>query len=432
MVLIKKIVAREILDSRGNPTVEVDVITDSEVRGRFSVPSGASTGEYEAVEIRDGDPKRYLGKGVQSAVNNVKDVIAPALVGMDVANQQAIDKKLNALDGTANKGRLGANAILGVSVACAKAAALSQKKALYDYVGERQGVVLPVPMMNVINGGAHADNGLDFQEYMIIPFGFDRFSEALRAGTEIFHTLKRILKKKGMATSVGDEGGFAPHMKSEKDLNEEPLRLLLSAISAAGYKAGEQVGIGLDVAASEFYDRETQKYSLHDQGALSSAAMVDYYAGLMERYPIMSIEDGFDQNDWDGFAKLTQKKGAATQIVGDDLFVTNEAKLRRAIESQVANAILIKPNQVGTLSETLATVKLAQSAGYGVVLSHRSGETEDTTIADLAVATNAGQIKTGSLSRTDRVAKYNQLLRIEEELGDRARFLGKAVFERKT
>lgn len=428
MTTITAIHAREILDSRGNPTIEADVWVDNKMRGRFSVPSGASTGEYEAVELRDKDAKRFLGKGVQEAVAHVHNQIAKELVGSDVRLQEVIDDKLKQLDGTANKSNLGANALLAVSGACVRAAASCAKQPLYDYLGVGKGVTLPVPMMNVINGGAHADNGLDFQEFMIVPHGMVRFSEALRAGAEIFHKLKNILKTKSLSTSVGDEGGFAPHLET----NESALVLLCEAIERAGYKLGTEVSVALDIAASEFYDREKQVYHLGDKGEMRSLALVHYYSELVQRYPIVSIEDALDQNDWEGFAELTKKIGKRVQVVGDDLFVTNQSKLERAIEQHVANAILIKPNQIGTITETLATIALAQSAHYGVILSHRSGETEDTSIADIAVATNAGQIKTGSLSRTDRVAKYNQLLRIEEELGSRARYAGSSVYgERK-
>lgn len=421
MTSIQNIIAREILDSRGNPTVEVDVLTQENVIGRFSVPSGASTGEYEAVELRDADSKRYGGKGVQKAVRNVRESIAPKLIGMDVRDQEAIDAKLRSIDGTPNKSHLGANAILGVSVACAKAAAASEGLPLYAYLGRGEGHVMPVPMMNVINGGAHADNDLDFQEFMIVPYGLPSFSEALRAGAEIFHALKANLRSRELSTAVGDEGGFAPPIS-----HEDPLFELREAIHKAGYKLGDEVGIALDVAASEFYDRDKKVYCLAT-GSFTSAQMVDYYENLVDRFPIVSIEDALDQNDWQGFAELTKRIGDRVQIVGDDLFVTNEVKLHEAINKSVANAVLVKPNQVGTLTETLSTIKMAQRARYGVVLSHRSGETEDTTIADIAVATNAGQIKTGSLSRTDRVAKYNQLLRIEEQLGSRARYLGRSV-----
>jgi len=424
MTTITAIHAREILDSRGNPTIEADVWVDHEMHGRFSVPSGASTGEYEAVELRDKDSKRFFGKGVQGAVAHVNRDIAKTLIGSDVRFQEAIDDKLKELDGTLNKSHLGANALLAVSGACVRAAACCAKQPLYEYLGGGKGVTLPVPMMNVINGGAHADNGLDFQEFMIVPHGLSRFSEALRAGAEIFHTLKIILKDKGLSTSVGDEGGFAPHLET----NERALALLCEAIERAGYKLGTEVSVALDIAASEFYDREKQVYRLRDKGEMRSLDLVLYYAELVQRYPIVSIEDALDQNDWEGFAQLTKQIGKRVQVVGDDLFVTNQTKLERAIDQSVANAILIKPNQIGTITETLATIALAQSAHYGVILSHRSGETEDTSIADIAVATNAGQIKTGSLSRTDRVAKYNQLLRIEEELKSRARYAGSLVY----
>lgn len=422
MTTITGIHAREILDSRGNPTVEVDCTLDGGFTGRAAVPSGASTGKFEAVELRDGDKKRYAGKGVLKAVKNVNDKIAKGLVGFDAADQTLIDRTLIDLDGTGNKNKLGANAILGVSMAVAKAAAEATMLPLYRYIGGANARVLPVPMMNIINGGAHADNALDIQEFMVVPAGFDRFSDALRAGVEIFHALKGILKKKGLNTSVGDEGGFAPQLKS----NREAIEVVIEAIGAAGYKAGKDVLIALDCASSEIY--KSGAYILEDN-KLSSEKMVDYLEGLVDDYPIISIEDGVAEDDWKGWALLTRKIGARCQLVGDDLFVTNVARLKRGIDEGIANSILVKVNQIGTLTETLESVQMAQRAGYTAVISHRSGETEDTTIADISVATSAGQIKTGSASRTDRTAKYNQLLRIEEELGSTAIFPGHAAFK---
>jgi enolase len=424
MFKITEIFAREILDSRGNPTIEVDVLLDSGAVGRAAVPSGASTGSREALELRDGDKNRYLGKGVTTAVDNVNSTIAAEIEGMDAREQAMIDLVMNQLDGTDNKGKLGANAILGVSLAVARAAAEAAGLPLFLYLGGSGARTLPVPMMNVINGGAHADNNLDIQEFMIIPAGFDTFSEALRAGVETFHHLKKTLHDRKLTTAVGDEGGFAPDLKS----NSEALDLILKAIESAGYKAGEQIYLGLDVAASEF--GKNGIYDLAgDNRKLSSSEMIEYYVDLKKRYPIISIEDGMAENDWDGWDALTKAMGATTQLVGDDLFVTNPAIFEKGISRSIANAILIKVNQIGTLTETLEAIEMAKRAGYRSVVSHRSGETEDSTIADLAVATNAGQIKTGSASRSDRIAKYNQLLRIEEELGDAALFAGKKIFK---
>ena len=421
---IDRIQAREILDSRGNPTVEADVILTSGDHGRAAVPSGASTGEHEAVELRDGDAARYGGKGVLKAVANVNDVIANELKGMDALNQRAVDDRLLELDGTPNKSKLGANALLAVSMANARAAANNRKFPLYRYLGGEGAHTLPVPMMNIINGGAHADNNVDFQEFMIVPVGAPRFSEALRIGAEIFHTLKSVLKKKGYATSVGDEGGFAPNLKS----NEEAIETILQAIDQAGYKAGSDVLLALDPASSEFYDGSAYVFKKSDGRKLSSAEMISFWSNWVANYPIISIEDGMAENDWDGWKALTGAIGERTQLVGDDLFVTNTKFLRKGIDLGVANSILIKVNQIGTLTETLDCIELAKSNGRTAVISHRSGETEDSFIADLAVATNAGQIKTGSLSRSDRIAKYNQLLRIEEELGDAARYPGREAF----
>jgi enolase len=416
MNCIADIKAREILDSRGNPTVEVDVMLESGAFGRATVPSGASTGSFEAVEIRDNDPKRYLGKGVLKAVETVNTTIADAVMGLDATEQELIDTTLVGLDGTENKSVLGANAMLGVSLACAKASADHFGQPLYRYLGGLQAFRMPMPLMNIINGGAHADNPLDIQEFMIVPYGAPTFSEGLRMGAEIFHHLKAILKKEGHITAVGDEGGFAPNLKNTKDA----LNLIIRAIEAAGYKPGEQVMLALDVAANELY--QNGKYVFKDEGeSFDTAGLIEFYSDLCQNYPIYSIEDGFAEEDWDAWEIATATL-SGTQIVGDDLFVTNAMRLAEGIQRGAANAILIKPNQVGTLTETLSTIGLAQLSGFGVVLSHRSGETDDTTIADIAVATNAGQIKTGSLSRTDRLAKYNQLLRIEEELGSKAQF----------
>ena len=419
--------AREVLDSRGNPTVEVEVTTESGALGRALVPSGASTGEREALELRDGDKERYLGKGVLKAVENVNTVIAPAVLGMDVTEQALIDKTMIELDGTPTKSKLGANAILGVSMACARAAADFYGMPLYKYFGGMNGKVLPVPMMNVLNGGSHADSTVDFQEYMIFPVGAHSIKEALRMGAETFHNLRKVLKARGYNTNVGDEGGFAP---SCREGNEEPLELIVEAIKAAGYKPGEDICIAMDVAASEFHNHETGMYELSKsgQGNKTTDEMIDMYAEWVEKYPIISIEDGLGERDWDGWKKLTDRLGDHIQLVGDDLFVTNPAILKEGIEKGIANSILIKVNQIGTLTETFDAMEMAKKAGYTCVVSHRSGETEDTTIADIVVGVNAGQIKTGSMSRTDRIAKYNQLMRIEDELGPVAQYLGKDAF----
>lgn len=413
MSSIIEVYAREVLDSRGNPTVEVEVYTEDGAFGRAIVPSGASTGAHEAVELRDGDKTRYLGKGVSQAVNNVNELIGPEIVGFDVCDQLAIDKTLIDLDGTENKGKLGANAILGVSMAVARAAADELGMPLYAYLGGPNAKNLPTPMMNILNGGEHADNNVDIQEFMIMPVGAGSFKEALRTCAEIFHNLKAVLKDKGLSTSVGDEGGFAPNLSS----NEEALKTIVEAIEKAGYKPGDQVKIAIDVAATELYDKDKKIYSIKSEGKeLTSDEMIAWYEDLVSKYPIISIEDGLDEDDWDGWKKLTEKLGKKIQIVGDDLFVTNVKRLEKGIENSIANSILIKLNQIGTITETLDAIELAKRHGYTAVISHRSGETEDTTIADLVVATNAGQIKTGAPSRTDRVAKYNQLLRIEDEL----------------
>lgn len=422
MALIKSITAREILDSRGNPTVEVDVLTDTGHLGRSIVPSGASTGAHEACELRDGDKKRYLGKGVLNAVANVKKKIAPELVGKKVSDQAAIDSLMLKLDGTKNKTNLGANAILGVSLACAKATALDQQTPLFPHLGGAQAMKLPVPLMNVLNGGAHADNGLDIQEFMVVPMGLPTFSEALRAGSEIFHTLKKILSSKGLATGVGDEGGFAPVLKS----NQEALDLLMSAIEQAGYKPGEQIGVALDVAATEMY--KEGKYDWQGK-QITGDELLEIYAGWCAKYPMVSIEDGFSEDDWASWIAMTKKLGAKLQLVGDDLFVTNPERLARGIKEGAANALLVKVNQIGTLTETIEAVRLAQANKYHTVMSHRSGESEDATIADLAVALGCEQIKTGSLCRGERTAKYNQLLRIEEILGASAQYWGKSAFK---
>jgi enolase len=427
MSAIVDVVAREILDSRGNPTVEADVLLESGVMGRAAVPSGASTGTREALELRDGDKKRYLGKGVSKAVANVRAVLAPSLLGRDVADQVGIDRRMIALDGTPNKGKLGANAILGVSLAVAKAAAAEAGLPLYRYLGGASAHELPVPLMNVINGGAHADNNLDLQEFMIVPVGAPTFAEALRMAAEVFHTLKALLKKRGLSTAVGDEGGFAPNLGS----NEEALALIVQAIEAAGYKPGQDVALALDPAASEFYENGRYVMKGEAQAQRSSEDMIKYYEGLLSRYPIVSIEDGLGEQDWKGWKALTERLGQRVQLVGDDIFVTNPEIFAKGIAEGLGNSILIKLNQIGTLTETLETIEMAKRAGYTVVVSHRSGETEDVTIADLAVGLNAGQIKTGSLSRTDRTAKYNQLLRIEEELEGAARYRGRAVFTAK-
>ncbi|WP_201714107.1 phosphopyruvate hydratase [Rossellomorea arthrocnemi] len=425
MPFITDVYAREVLDSRGNPTIEVEVYTQSGAFGRALVPSGASTGEYEAVELRDGEKDRYLGKGVQQAVDNVNNEIAEELIGYDITEQVAIDQAMIALDGTENKGKLGANAILGVSMAVARAAADFFGVELYQYLGGFNAKQLPVPMMNIVNGGEHADNNVDIQEFMVMPVGAPTFKEGLRMGAEIFHSLKSVLKSKGYNTAVGDEGGFAPNLKS----NEEALSTIIEAIEKAGYKPGEEVLLAMDVAASEIYNKEDGKYHLSGEGVVrTSAEMVDWYEEMCNKYPIISIEDGLDENDWDGFKLLTDRIGKKVQLVGDDLFVTNTTKLSQGIEQGIGNSILIKVNQIGTLTETFDAIEMAKRAGYTAVISHRSGETEDSTIADIAVATNAGQIKTGAPSRTDRVAKYNQLLRIEDQLAHTAQYLGAKTF----
>ncbi len=421
---ITQIHAREIIDSRGNPTVEADVTLEGGAFGRAAVPSGASTGTREAIELRDGDKQRYLGKGVLQAVSNVNSIITKALIGLDASDQVMVDTTMLTLDGTDNKSKLGANAMLAVSMAVAKAAAAAANKPLYEYLAKDNQFSMPVPMMNVINGGAHADNSVDIQEFMVLPVGAPTEAEAIRYGAEIFHALKALLKKRGLNTAVGDEGGFAPDLES----NEAALELILEAIAAAGYKAGEQIYLGLDVASSEFY--ADGQYNLTSEGkSFSSAEFVDYLAGLAAKYPIISIEDGMDESDWDGWKLLTEKLGDKIQLVGDDLFVTNTKILQEGIDKDIANSILIKVNQIGTLTETIAAIEMAKKAEYTSVISHRSGETEDATIADLAVATCAGQIKTGSLSRTDRIAKYNQLIRIEEALGSKAPYVGKGAFK---
>lgn len=423
MSLIEEIVARQIFDSRGNPTIEVDVITENGLIGRAAVPSGASTGKHEAVELRDNDKSIYMGKSVLKAVANVNDIIAPELIGSHVFEQNLIDRLMIDLDGTPNKGKLGANAILGVSLALAKAAAQEAGLPLYRYVGGVSANTLPVPMMNIINGGSHADNSIDFQEFMIMPTGAKSFTEAMRMGSEIFHNLAKVLKSKGMSTNVGDEGGFAPNIAS----NEEALITVIQAIEAAGYRPGEDVMIAFDAAASEFYDSETKLYHFKKSTGdkLTSSQMAAYWADLVKRYPIVSIEDGMDEDDWSGWAELTKLVGDKVQLVGDDLFVTNVNRLQQGIDQGIANSILVKVNQIGSLTETISAVNLAKRNSYTSIMSHRSGETEDNTIADLAVALNCGQIKTGSSSRSDRMAKYNQLLRIEEELGEAAYFPGK-------
>ncbi len=420
MSAIREIKARQILDSRGTPTVEVDVALESGAGGRAAVPSGASTGEKEAIELRDGDKKRWMGKGVSKAVANISKALAPTLLGVEAFDQAAVDRAMIALDGTPNKGRLGANAILGVSLAVARAAATECGLPLYRYLGGVHARTLPVPLMNIINGGAHADNRLDLQEFMIMPVGARRFSEALRMATEVFHTLKALLKKRGLSTAVGDEGGFAPDLGS----NEEALSLIMQAIEAAGYRPGRDIALALDAAASEFYDKGRYHLAAEKQPERSSEDMIGYYARLVDRYPILSIEDGLSELDWKGWRMLTERLGERIQLVGDDIFVTNVEIFSRGIREGIGNSILIKLNQIGTLTETLEAIELARCSGYTAVVSHRSGETEDTTIADVAVALNTGLIKTGSLSRTDRIAKYNQLLRIEEELGDGAVYLG--------
>lgn len=422
MAYIYHINARQILDSRGNPTVEVDVYTDSGTMGRAAVPSGASTGSHEAVELRDNDKTQYMGKTVHKAIEKVNTVLLEQLKGMHIFDQNGIDDKMIEIDGTDNKANIGANAILGVSLAVARAAAEELKQPLYRYIGGVNANLLPIPMMNILNGGAHADNGIDFQEFMVMPVGAESFSDALRMGTEVFHHLKAVLKKQGLSTNVGDEGGFAPNIKS----NEEALKYVIQAIETAGYKPGEDIYIAMDAAASEFYDAEKKIYKFKKSTGdeLTSSQMVDYWADWAKKYPIISIEDGFAEDDWDGWKGISDCIGNDVQLVGDDLFVTNVNRLVEGINKGVANSILVKVNQIGTLSETIEAVQLAQTHGYTSVMSHRSGETEDTTIADLAVALSCGQIKTGSASRSDRVAKYNQLLRIEEQLGNNARFLG--------
>jgi enolase len=426
MHTISEIKAREILDSRGNPTVEVDVRLSGGQFGRAAVPSGASTGEHEAVELRDNDEMRYLGKGTLQAVANVHTEIAPALAGMSAFDQPAIDAKMIDLDGTANKGRLGANAILGVSLACAAAAADAAGQPLFRYLGGPSARTLPVPMMNILNGGAHSDNNVDLQEFMVMPVSATSFANGLRMGAEIFHQLKVVLKDRGLNTSVGDEGGFAPDLSS----NDDALEVIAEAVSRAGYTLGEDVLLALDVASSELFDGKAYTFRWSDGKARSASQMADYYGSLIDRFPIISIEDGMSEDDWDGWKELTERFGDRVQLVGDDLFVTNTTRLGRGINESIGNSILVKVNQIGTLTETLAAIDMAHRAGYSAVISHRSGETEDTTIADIAVATNAGQIKTGSASRTDRVAKYNQLLRIEQSLGDQALYPGRDAFHR--
>ncbi len=425
MPKITQVKAREILDSRGNPTVEVDIILQNGTLGRASVPSGASTGQKEAVELRDGDKKRYLGKGVQKAVSNVNDIISNALIDLESTEQAKIDALLIELDGTKNKSNLGANAILGASLAAAKASANSLKMPFYRYIGGSNAKVLPVPMMNIINGGKHADNNLDFQEFMIVPAGAKSFTEALRMGAEVFHNLKNVLHKKNYNTSVGDEGGFAPSLET----NDEAFEVILSAIEHAGYKAGKDIYLAMDSASSEMFNKGKYDFFKSHIKSKSPEEMVEYYKQMVDKYPIISIEDGMSEDDWDGWKLITKELGNRIQLVGDDIFVTNKEILKKGIENNVANSILIKLNQIGTLTETLDAIELAKTAGYTNVISHRSGETEDASISDVAVATNAGQIKTGSLSRTDRTAKYNQLLRIEEELGDSAIYAGKNIFK---
>ncbi len=424
MSFISHIQARQILDSRGNPTIEVDVITESGAMGRAAVPSGASTGTHEAMELRDGDKNAYLGKGVLLAVGNVNTKIREALLGESVFEQNLLDQTMIALDGTENKSNLGANAILGVSLALAKAAAIESNQPLFRYVGGVNANTLPIPMMNIINGGSHADNSIDFQEFMIMPVGADTFSTAIRMGTEVFHHLKNVLKSKGYSTNVGDEGGFAPNLKS----NEEAIQIVIQAIEKAGYKPGEDIFIAMDAAASEFYLADEKKYHFKKSSGdkLSSAEMVSFWADWCKKYPLISIEDGLAEDDWDGWKKQTEALGNKVQLVGDDLFVTNVTRLKQGIDKGIANSILVKVNQIGTLTETINSVNMANNASYTAVMSHRSGETEDSTIADLAVALNTGQIKTGSASRSDRIAKYNQLLRIEEMLGSSAKYLGKS------
>ena len=425
MPFIEDVIAREVLDSRGNPTVEVEMHLEDGSMGRAIVPSGASTGVHEALELRDGDKTRYLGKGTLKAVENVNTEIADAIVGYNVFDQVGLDKLLIELDGTYNKGRLGANAILGVSLAAADAAANSLGLPLFQYLGGVNAKLLPTPMMNILNGGSHADNTVDFQEFMVMPVGASSFTEAVRMGAEVFHSLKAVLKEKGLSTAVGDEGGFAPNLSS----NEEAIQVILEAVKKAGYEPDKDIKLALDVAASEFYDETSRKYKLIGEGKEKTAdEMIEYYENLIAKYPVISIEDGLAEDDWEGWAKLTQKLGKKVQLVGDDLFVTNTDRLKKGIEQSVANSILIKVNQIGTVTETLDAIEMAKKAGYTAIVSHRSGESEDVTIADLAVAVNAGQIKTGSLSRTDRIAKYNQLLRIDELLGDTAIYAGTDAF----
>ncbi|OJV66742.1 MAG: phosphopyruvate hydratase [Clostridiales bacterium 38-18] len=425
MSVITDVYAREILDSRGNPTVEVEVYLEDGSMGRAAVPSGASTGAFEAVELRDGDKGRYLGKGTQKAVDNVNNIIAPELEGWDAFDQVGIDKFMKELDGTHNKGKLGANAILGVSIAVAKAAAESTGLSLYEYIGGTNAKTLPVPMMNIMNGGAHADNNVDIQEFMVMPVGATSFKEALRWGAEIYHSLKAVLKSKGLATGVGDEGGFAPNLPT----NEDALKVIMEAIEKAGYKPGEQIKLALDVAANELFDEKTGKYSLASEGReFTAAELVDYYAGLVEKYPIISIEDGFAEEDWAAWQLMVEKLGSKIQIVGDDLYVTNTERLAKGIQTKASNSILIKLNQIGSITETLDAIEMAKRAGFTTISSHRSGETSDSTISDMAVAMNTGQIKTGAPARTDRVEKYNQLLRIEEQLGDNAVYAGMSAF----
>jgi len=425
MTIISDIYAREILDSRGNPTVEVEVWTESGGYGRAAVPSGASTGEFEAVELRDGDKDRYLGKGVENAVANVNEIIAPELFGVDSTNQVMLDQIMIELDGTKNKSKLGANAILGVSMACAKAAADTLGLPLFQYLGGVNAKTLPVPMMNILNGGEHADNNVDIQEFMVMPVGAESFKEALKIGAEIYHNLKKVLQEKGLGTGVGDEGGFAPNLSS----NEEALKTIIEAIEKAGYKPGDDVVLALDVAASEIYDKESKKYKFAGEGKeFTVEKLVDFYEELVEKYPIISIEDGLDEEDWEGWKLFTERLGDKIQLMGDDLFVTNVERLKRGIEEGIGNSILIKLNQIGTITETLDAIEMAKTAGYTAVVSHRSGETSDYTIADLVIATNAGQIKTGAPARSDRVAKYNQLLRLEDILGTTGQYKGKDVF----
>ena len=425
MSAIMGVYAREILDSRGNPTIEVEVYLEDGTMERAGIPSGASTGAFEAVELRDGDKSRYLGKGVLTAVNNVNEIIAPELIGMSAFDQTEIDRILLELDGTPNKAKLGANAILGVSMAVARAAAKSLGLPLYQYLGGVNAKILPVPMMNILNGGSHADNNVDIQEFMVMPVSAKSFAEAVRTGAEIYHALKSVLKSKGLATGVGDEGGFAPNLAS----NEDAIKVILEAVEKAGYKPGEDIRLAIDAAASEFYNKEKGVYELSGEGVeMTSEELVAYYAGLVEKYPIISIEDGFDEEDWAGWKLMTDTLGGKIQIVGDDLFVTNVERLSRGIESNTANSILVKLNQIGSITETLDTIEMAKRAGYTAVISHRSGETSDSTIADVAVAVNAGQIKTGAPARIDRVEKYNQLIRIEELLGDSAKYAGLSAF----